>query len=79
MKSTRIGERMKLDFRVDAFNIFNHPEFDVPGNSTSLYSVTKSGNRITAVTTRTPSATLGILTGTIGTPRVLQLSMHFVF
>jgi hypothetical protein len=79
MKSTRLTERVRLDFRADAFNIFNHADFDVPGNSTSLYSVTRSGNVIKAVTIRTPSSTLGMLTQTLGSPRVLQLSMHLVF
>jgi len=79
MKSTRLTERLRLDLRADAFNIFNHPDFDVPGNSTSLYSVTRTGNAIKSVAIRTPSATLGILTQTIGSPRVMQLSMHLVF
>jgi hypothetical protein len=79
MKRTRLGERFNLDFRADAFNIFNHPDFDVPSNSTSLYSVTRSGNAITKVAVRAPSATFGLLQQTLGSPRVLQLSLHLVF
>jgi len=79
MKRTRIAERVNLDFRADAFNILNHPDFDVPSNSTSLYSVTRSGNSITKVTVRAPSATFGLIQQTLGSPRVLQLSMHLVF
>jgi hypothetical protein len=37
LKHTRLTERFGLDFRADALNIFNHPDFDVPSNSTSLY------------------------------------------
>jgi hypothetical protein len=79
MKHTRLRENLNLDFRADAFNIFNHPDFDVPSNSTSLYSVTRSGNALTKVTVRTPSATFGLIQQTLGSPRVLQLSMHLVF
>jgi hypothetical protein len=54
LKRTRLRENVNLDFRTDAFNIFNHPDFDVPSVSTSLYSVTRSGNSITKVTVRHP-------------------------
>jgi hypothetical protein len=79
MKHTRVNERFAVDFRADAFNIFNHPDFDVPSNSTSLYSVTRSGNAITGVTVRGPSASFGLIQQTIGSPRILQLSAHLVF
>jgi hypothetical protein len=79
MKQTRLSERFNLRFEADAFNIFNHPDFDVPNINSSLYSVTRSGNAITKVTVRTPSATLGLIQQTLGSPRVLQLSMHLIF
>lgn len=78
-KQTALTEKIKLSLRWDVFNVFNHPDFDVPGNSTSLYSVTKSGNAIKAVTVRTPSATLGYITQTLGSPRVMMLSAHLTF
>ena len=78
-KRTRLGENRNVEFRAEAFNIFNHPDFDVPSASTSLYSVTKTGNVIKGVTVRAPSATLGLIQQTLGGPRVLQLSMHLDF
>jgi hypothetical protein len=78
-KRTRVTETTNVDFRLEAFNIFNHPDFDVPSASTSLYSVTKSGNAIRAVTVRSPSSTLGFIQQTLGSPRVVQLSMHLSF
>ena len=30
VKNTRIRESLNLQFRAEAFNIFNHPEFAVP-------------------------------------------------
>lgn len=78
-KNTRVSERLNLHFQADAFNIFNHPDFDVPSNSTSLYSTAKTGNAITKITVRAPSTSLGLITQTLGSPRTLQLSMHLVF
>jgi hypothetical protein len=78
-KRTRLGENRNVEFRAEAFNIFNHPDFDVPSASTSLYSVSKTGNVIKGVTVRAPSATLGLIQQTLGGPRVLQLAMHLNF
>ncbi len=78
-KTTRITERIGLQLRLDVFNVLNHPDFDVPSASTSLYSVTRSGNAIKAITVRAPSATLGLLQQTLGSPRVMQLSAHIRF
>ena len=72
MTRTRIAERVNRDFRADAFNIFNHPDFHVASNSTSLYSLTRSGNSITKVAVRAPSAAFGLLQRTLGSPRVLR-------
>ena len=78
-KSTRLTEKIGMQVRLDIFNVMNHPDFDVPSASTSLYSVTKSGNAIKAVTVRAPSATLGLIQQTLGGPRVMQVSAHFRF
>jgi hypothetical protein len=32
LKNTRLGERMNLQLRLEAFNLFNHPNFDLPDN-----------------------------------------------
>ncbi len=34
-KKTAIGERVGLDFRVEAFNLLNHPIYGDPGGSVS--------------------------------------------
>ena len=31
-KEFKIGDRTRLDFRVEAFNAFNHPNFGLPDN-----------------------------------------------
>ena len=79
-KRMRLSERISLDLRWDVFNVFNHPDFDVPSVSTGLYSVTRSGNTIKSVTVRDPkTTTLGLVQQTLGSPRIMQLSMHLMF
>jgi hypothetical protein len=73
-KVFKISERFNLRYSAEAFNVFNHASFDVPNNSTSLYSV--SGGKVTV---RTPSASAGFISHTIGSPRFLQMSLRLQF
>jgi len=71
-KAFPITERVKLKFRVDAFNVFNHPNFNIP-NSPNNPDIT--------------SAQFGVISSTIGTginngsdsQRVLQGSLRLEF
>jgi hypothetical protein len=73
-KEFTVTERIKFWYRLEAFNLTNHPSFDVPNNSLSLYSV--SGG---VPTLRAPSASAGLISHTIGSPRFLQMSLKLVF
>jgi hypothetical protein len=70
MKNTRISERWTAQFRVEAFNIFNHPDFDLP--NTSLFTLGAAGNAI-------PNPLAGQITDTINAPRQIQFALKFLF
>ena len=66
VKNTKLTERMNLQFRTEAFDVFNHPNFGNP----NLNPQNSSFGRITS--TRFP-------TGDFGSARQLQLSLKLQF
>jgi hypothetical protein len=70
MKNTRITEKLTAQFRVEAFNIFNHPDFDLP--NPSLFTLGAAGNAI-------PNPLAGQITGTVNAPRQLQFALKLLF
>jgi hypothetical protein len=68
-KNTKLTERMNLQIRCDAFDLFNHPNFGQP--SRTLSSLT-SKSFATITSTRFP-------TGDAGSSRQLQLAMKLQF
>jgi hypothetical protein len=64
-KRTTIGERMGVEFRTEFFNLFNHPQFGIPGEgfSTPPSAGVPAGNGF------------GQVTSTIGNPRLIQFAM----
>ena len=67
-KQFTLSERFKLDFRGEAFNMFNHPEYKVPG---STWTTASSFGHITGI----------LNTGAVGTgtPRRFQFVMRLTF
>jgi hypothetical protein len=66
-------DRYTLRFEADAFNIFNHPDFDAPNNHVTFFADYEPPPL------STPEGSLGYIQHTIGSPRFLQLSLHFLF
>jgi hypothetical protein len=66
MKSTAFGENLRVQFRVEVFDLFNHPNFGQPGNVVG----SPGFGRIT--NTRFP-------TGESGSSRQVQLGIKLVF
>jgi hypothetical protein len=65
-KDTKIAERVSLQFRCEAFNLFNHPNFGQPQNNLAVATF----GQITA--TRTTR-------GDLGSSRQLQLALKLIF
>jgi len=60
-------ESMNLQFRAEFFNLFNHPQFNAPGlSSTPGADLASPG-------------TFGIITSTVNNPRVIQLALKLNF
>jgi hypothetical protein len=94
VKNVSIKENYNLKFTFDVYNLTNTSSFDVPGNEVSQnqgYNAFPSG-ALTPLPTgcnaqgqQTNSsfyncpASLGIVTHTIGSPRQIQMSLHFDF
>jgi hypothetical protein len=71
MKSTRIAERVNLQFRAEIFNLFNHPNFGLPA-STNFVSGSTPGTGVTS-----PSA--GLITTTVTNSRQVQFGLKLLF
>jgi opacity protein-like surface antigen len=67
-KRTPITERASLDFRVEVFNVLNHPQLGSPGTNSSS---TASFGRITAPVNTSPIGA--------GTPRQVQMMLRLSF
>jgi Carboxypeptidase regulatory-like domain len=68
-----LNERVRLRFEADAFNIFNHPDFDAPNNDVNFFPNYEGPPSFP------PAGSLGIIQHTIGSPRFLQLQLHLIF
>ena len=72
-KEFPVKERFRLRFEADAFNMFNHPDFDAPNNNVTFFP------NFTGPPSIPPQGSLGIIQHTIGSPRFLQLGLHLSF
>ncbi|MGA2588960.1 MAG: TonB-dependent receptor [Bryobacteraceae bacterium] len=66
-------DRFRLRFNFDAFNLFNHPNFDAPNNDVQFFPYYDGPPQIP------PAGSLGYIQHTIGSSRFLQLSLHLSF
>lgn len=70
------GERTKLTFRADFFNLFNHTNFANPGHS---QSATASFGKITQTLGTAVATAVGTTAGPSGGPRTIQFAMRLTF
>jgi hypothetical protein len=84
-KTFKIGKRIALKFQADAFNIFNHPDFDAPNGDFALNGCFNPfpcfpSNMSQILTPSSPnSQNYGVIEQTVGSNRFLQLAMHLTF
>ena len=86
-REIRLSEGSRLQFRVEAFNVLNHPNFANPSRSGAPGLMYLDGFPGFGVSTRTlasglgPTLSLGELNPLfqIGGPRVLQFALRFLF
>jgi hypothetical protein len=83
-KNFKLSERYSLRYDVYAFNLFNHPSFDIPSNDVRFnpgfcyppspdFSCSSPGYAFP------PFGNLGQLQHTIGSPRFIQMALHLTF
>jgi Carboxypeptidase regulatory-like domain/TonB-dependent Receptor Plug Domain len=73
-KNFRLTERYTLGVGANAFNILNHPNFDLPVNNLASGSFGQILNTVSS-----PTSPYGAFTGSAVSGRVLQLNAHFIF
>jgi hypothetical protein len=73
-KNFKLGERVKLGIGANFFNVFNHPNFDLPVNSYT------AGNFGSIIATVTPATTpYGAFLGVPLNGRIVQLNGRITF
>jgi hypothetical protein len=82
-KNFRLTERFALKYDVNAFNIFNHPSFDIPNNNVDFNAFCNPPSPSFSCSSLgyafPPIGHLGNLTHTIGSPRFVQMALHLEF
>jgi hypothetical protein len=89
-KNFKFHETWALTYDVIAFNIFNHPSFDIPSNNVDfnpffgnppIYGFPGFPACVpsTGAYTCPPTGNLGTLQHTIGSPRFVQMALHLTF
>jgi hypothetical protein len=80
VKDFRIDEHRRIQFRAEAFNLFNRANFDLPSNSEDgeqLFTFTPASGNTPAKFD--PTSGVGKIFNTVGDSRELQFALKFIF
>jgi hypothetical protein len=78
-KDFTIAEHRKLTVGIEAYNLFNHPNFGVPSNTQSPLTLGGNGEAIFKDSAGDFAANAGQIQTTVGTARQLQLTGRLTF
>ena len=81
---SKLGEKGSMEFRAEFFNVFNHPNFNLPGSLIS--GGTCGANVLTGCSfvagtpnAQNPLSTAGLITSTVTTSRQIQFGLKLIF
>ena len=78
-KEFRLREGTKISFGAEAYNLFNHPNFAVPSNTQSPFTLGGNGDAVFADATGSFAKNVSRIFTTVGTGRQIQLDARFTF
>jgi hypothetical protein len=78
-KNFKINERFNLKYELDAFNLFNHPSLDTPNTDFALNHCFNPAPCANFAPDPPNSKGWGVISGTIGSSRFMQMSLHLTF
>jgi hypothetical protein len=78
-KNFKITERFNLKYEADAFNLFNHPSLDAPNTDFELNPCFNPVPCYNLAPNPPNTKGFGVISGTIGSARFLQMSLHLTF
>jgi hypothetical protein len=79
MKETKITERVSVQFRAELFNLFNHPNFNVPASAVFSAGSANTGYQGVPVATAGQITTLVGSGGLSSVARQTQFSLKLLF
>jgi hypothetical protein len=78
-KEFQLTERTKILFGAEAYNLFNHPNFGVPSNTQSPFTLGGNGDAVFQDAAGNLAKNVGRIFTTVGTGREIQLDARFTF